>query len=52
MNLAKKQAEMQLAVIDRTVLIITRYCWVPYARAPLKLGQYMKRKRVPTIAIV
>ena len=45
------QAVMQLAEIESTVFTITLYWNDPEARAPLKLGQYIHKKIVPTIAI-
>jgi len=51
-NLEIPQADTQLPVMDSTVLIITLDYWSPCAKAPLKLGQYIQRNKVPIIAIV
>lgn len=40
-SLAVAHALMQLALIDRAVLIIMRCCEIAGAKAALKLGQYM-----------
>jgi hypothetical protein len=51
MYLEKAQAVMQLADIESTVFMITLYWKEPDAKAPLKLGQYIHKKMVPTMAI-
>lgn len=45
------QAETAEAEIASTVFTITRCYWKSAARAPLKDGQNMKRKSVPTMAM-
>jgi hypothetical protein len=50
-SLATQHADMTLVEIDNSVLINALYYWAPSACAPLKEGQYMKRKRVPIMAI-
>jgi len=40
-----------LALMAKTVFTITLYCWAGEASAPLKEGQNIQRKRVPTIAM-
>ena len=40
-----------LPVIQKYVLIIARYCPLPAANAPLKLGQNNQRNRVPFEAL-
>merc|ERR1719197_742230 len=44
------KAMTQEAERARTVLIMTRCCWLPLARAPLKEGQNIQRKMQPTMA--
>lgn len=49
-SLANKHADITLVPIERYVLIMALCCYTPEPRAALKEGQYMNRKRVPTIA--
>jgi len=48
---AMAQAVMQEAEIAITVFTMTLCCWKSAARAPLKEGQNIHRKRVPTMAM-
>jgi len=50
--LATKAAPRQLPLIAKTVLTTTLYCAAPTAKAPLKEGQYIHKKILPTIATV
>ena len=50
--LETKAAPTQLPLIARTVLTMTLYYAAPSAKAPLKDGQYIHKKILPTIATV
>ena len=50
--LEKRQAEIQLVVIAKSVLITVLYCSdAVLPKAALNEGQYTNKKRVPTIAM-
>jgi hypothetical protein len=50
--LATNAAPTQLPLMASTVLTTTLYCYAPTARAPLKDGQNIHKKILPTIATV
>jgi len=50
--LAVNAAPKQLPLMAKTVFTITLYCCAPTAKAPLKEGQYIHKKILPTMATV